>query len=327
MRPRVWHEVVRPTLSDRLRQGEQNQWAVFIGTPYGKNHFYELYMAALQDAAWSTALLRASQTGVLAPEELDLARAQMSDSAYEQEYECSWLAALPGAYYADEFRQVDADGRIGQVPYDASLPTYTAWDIGFNDETAIWFCQPQKGGQVRVIDYYENSGHALPHYIDVVRRKPYIYDQSKLPFPLTRESYEVHYGPHDLENTEFGSGKTRYGIALAHGLRFTVIPRAVNQQGVADGIAAVRQLLGRCVFDERRCAPGIEALRSYRRQWDDLKQTFADIPYHDRASNGADAARYLAIGLLPALKPPGPTLPLFSFGGQLNVIRRRKGVA
>lgn len=302
MKYSTWDQVVRPALSDR--QG----WAIWIGTPFGQNHFYDLYQQAGRLPGWSQALYRASETGVIAAHELTLAREQMSQDAYQQEYECSWYAAVPGAYYAEEFRRLEAEGRLTEVPWDPTLPTVTSWDLGHNDANAIWWAQPA-GAEVRVIDYYENHSLPLGHYIQVVRDKPYTYDHARLPQPLTRSPYEVHYGPHDLEQHEYSTGKTRYGAALEQGLRFTVLPRGTLE----DGIAATRKLLARCVFDRTRCQAGLEALRQYHREWDEAARVFRTTPKHDFASDGADSFRYLAVGLQPPPPPVQPQAPPGSF--------------
>lgn len=328
MRPRLWTEVVRPALSDRTRQGEDNQWAIFIGTPYGKNHFNDLYETAQGNDDWSCELFKASKTGVIDELELLAASTQMTQDQYDQEYECSWTASVPGAYYSEEMRRIDEEGRIRDVSYDPTLPTYTAWDLGHNDSNAIWFFQPA-GNEIRFIDYLEGSSVAL-HYdndprrqgwISQVRGKPYQYDHSKLTPPLTRSAYERHYGPHDLENHEYSTGKTRYSYALERGFRFTVIPRGP----IEDGIAAARGLLSRAVFDATRCKDGLEALRSYRRDWDDEKKVFRKTPLHDWASNGADSFRYAAVGLQIPVKPfkeaPGPG----SFEHTARQAERRRG--
>jgi hypothetical protein len=311
----VWDQVVRPALSDR--QG----WAIWIGTPFGQNHFYELYQEAGRLPGWTQALYRASETGVIPAHELTLAQEQMSADAYAQEYECSWYAAVPGAYYAEEFRRLEAEGRITAVPYDPSLPTCTAWDLGHNDANAIWWLQPA-GREVRVIDYYENHSLPLPHYLQIVREKPYLYDHAKLSPPLTRTSYERHFGPHDLEQHEYSTGKTRYGVALEQGFKFTILPRGTLE----DGIAATRQLLGRCVFDRERCQQGLEALRQYHREWDEAARVFRTTPKHDHASNGADAFRYAAVGLAPPPPPVKPTAPPGSFQwARQQALNARKG--
>lgn len=306
MRERVWTEVIRPTLSDEVRQADGNQWAIFIGTPYGRNQFYDLHVLAQRKPEWSSAIFRASETGVISEAELAAAREQMSEDEYDQEYECSWVASIPGAYYAEEFRRIDEEERIREVPYDPALPVYTAWDLGINDVNAIWFFQPTPT-ETRFIDYEEGSSRALVYpgdprrdgWVDVVRNRSYVYDHSALNPPLTKEVYEVHYGPHDLENRSYQTGKTAYGVARENGLRFTVLPRGDLQ----DGIAAARKLLAHAVFDSERCALGIEALRGYRREWDDGKKAYRNHPLHDWSSNGADAFRYAAVGIQG---PPRP---------------------
>ena len=300
--PIVWTQVIRPALSDRLG------WAAFLGTPRGKNHFYMQHQRAKQRANWSWALLRADETQIIDPDELEDARLDMSEADFAQEYLCSWDSPMPGAVYAEQLRRLDEEGRIGRVPYNPTYPTYTAWDIG-PVNTAIWWFQPI-GDRFHFIDYEEGAG-SLPHWIEMVRSKPYIYDQSKLSSPLTRSNYEVHYGPHDLEQTDFGTGKTRYTIALhpaawpwderrnITGLRFTVLPRGPLE----DGIEAGRRLMDHAVFDEINCEEGLNGLRSYRYEWDDKKQTYRTIPVHDWASHPADGFRCAAVGVMPPRKP------------------------
>lgn len=295
MNPSAWTEVIRPQLSDRLG------WAIFIGTPYGPNHFYTLYQKALEDEAWSTCYLPASITGVVPESELEAARIQQGDEEYAQEFECDWQASLPGAYYADEFRQIHQDGRIRSVPYDPSLPTYTGWDLGINDTNAIWIFQPTPD-EVRFIDYVEGNSRALTWWIEVLREKPYNYDHSLLPQPTTKDKHEIHYGPHDLENRNYQTGKTSYGVALEHGFHFTVLPHP-GKGGWQDGITTARKLLGRSIFDSVKCEQGINALQSYRRKWDEDNKVYSKKPLHDWASNGADAFRYVAVGLMPSGEP------------------------
>lgn len=309
MQPRAWREVIRPALADRTG------WAIWIGTPNGRNHFYDVAMRAQErqaagDVSYSYRIFRASETGILSPAELVSAREAMQDFEYQQEFECSWTAPVPGSYYQEEFAAIERQGRIRPLVYDPYYPTCTAWDLGYADSNAIWYFQP-KGNEVHFIDYDE--GNSIPlappdypqpganldnNWLAIVRSKPYIYDYSRLAEPQSREPYERHFGPHDLEQTEYGSGKTRYGIALYHPmeryrLRFTVVPRGPIQ----DRIEAARRLLSRAVFDEERCARGLDALRAYRREWNETAQSFANHPYHSWASHGADAFSYAAVGM------------------------------
>jgi hypothetical protein len=241
-----------------------------------------------------------------------------ADAIIDQEYYLAWHAPMPGAYYAVEMRWLEQRGRITTVPYDPGLPTYTAWDLGRNDCNAIWVFQPA-GNEVRFIDYLEGASVALcptdeepESWITRVRALPYQYDQSKIAQPLTSHPFEVHYGPHDLEVHEYSTNKTRYGHALQAGLRFTVLPHP-GPGGLADGISTARRLLKRSVFDREKCKRGLAALRSYRRLWDGEKQAYANQPYHDWASNGADAFRYAAVGLMPPPVPATPAAPPGSF--------------
>ena len=276
--PRVWGEVVRPALSDR--EGS----AIFLGTPAGHNHFFDILQQAKEQGEegsdqWYWKIAKASETKVVKELELDAAKVQMTPEQYEQEYECSFTAAIIGAYYGKLLAALDDDNRITRVPYDPGLPVHTAWDLGINDSTAIWFAQVYRGGAVNVIDYYENSGVGLDHYAEVLRKKDYHWGD--------------HLAPHDIEVRELGSGKSRLETAFGLGIRFKVIPK----MKIADGINAARMLIPKCYFDREKCAEGLEMLRQYRQEWDDRKRMFRDQPRHDFTSHSADAFRYLALGL------------------------------
>ncbi len=278
MAPSMFSEILRPALSDR------KGWAVWMGTPKGRNHFYDLYESARTDADWHVARYRASETGILDVAELASARKMMSADEYEQEYECSWQAALKGAYFAAELdaARKAVPARIGKVPVQPSVLVDTWWDLGMDDSTAIWFTQ-DAGREIHAIDYYEATGEGLAHYRDVLDRlkteRGYRYGQ--------------HHGPHDLAVRELGSGKSRVEAAMALGLRLEVVPRVEHK---ADAIQAARSLLGHLWIDETRCARGIICLESYRKSWDDRLQVFRDQPLHDWASHAADALMTLARG-------------------------------
>ena len=276
--PRVWGEVVRPALSDR--EGA----AIFLGTPAGHNHFFDILQQAKEQEdegsdQWYWKIAKASETKVVKELELDAAKMQMTPEQYEQEYECSFTAAIIGAYYGKLLAALDDENRITRVPYDPALPVHTAWDLGINDSTAIWFAQVYRGGAVNVIDYYENSGVGLDHYAEVLRQKDYHWGD--------------HLAPHDIEVRELGSGKSRLETAFGLGIRFKVIPK----MKIADGINAARMLIPKCYFDREKCNEGLEMLRQYRQEWDDRKRMFRDQPRHDFTSHSADAFRYLALGL------------------------------
>lgn len=273
MDPRIWAEVIRPALSDR------KGWAVFIGTPKGKNAFWDIYDAATKDPDWLTLMLPADKSGLIDASELADARKSMSEDQFAQEYLCSFQAAIQGAYYGKEMAYLEKEGRTTKpVPYEPIVPVHTAWDLGIDDSTAIW-CVQVIGKEVRLIDYYENSGEGLAHYANWLRSKPY--------------SYGDHYLPHDAEVKELGTGKSRVETLAGLGIRARVIP----VQRVEDGINAARLLLPKCWFDKDKTARGVSALQQYRHEWDDKLKAFKARPLHDWTSHAADSFRYLALGL------------------------------
>lgn len=272
MAPKTWTEVVGPALSDR------KGWAIFIGTPKGRDAFCDLYDKAKLNPEWFAATFKASETGVLDDEELNRWKANQSKEEYEQEFECSFQAANMGAYYGKQMSDAETEKRITRVPWEPTVPVTTAWDLGIDDATAIWFVQ-QVGKEIRVIDYYETSGEGLTHYAGVLKSKPYV--------------YEEHLLPHDAAVKELGTGKSRVEVLQDLGIHPTVVPL----QRVEDGINAVRVMIPRCYFDAEKCAPGIKALQQYQREWVDKLGTWRSSPRHDWASHGADAFRYLAQGL------------------------------
>lgn len=280
MSPRLFSEVLRPALADR------EGWAIFIGTPRGRNAFWRLYEDACDRAGWFRALYRASETGILPAAELAAARRDMSAEEYAQEFDCAFEAAVPGAYYGAALAEAERDGRVARVPWEPAAPVHTGWDLGIGDSTAIWFLQ-QVGREIRWIDYYEMSGMGLDHYARVLADRPYVYGE--------------HLLPHDAQARELGTGRTRIETLNRLGLR----PRVVPRHAVADGINAVRNLLPQSWFDAEKCRRGLEVLRNYRRDWDPKLGVFRPRPLHDWASHGADAARTAAMGLRPQGVDPG----------------------
>lgn len=279
---KTYSEVIGPTLVDRGGS------ALFLGTPNGKNQFYDIAMYAKAQEAkgsqdWAFREYKASQTGLLDPGFLASQRAVMTEDEYAQEFECSFEAAVRGAIFAKELAQARADKRIGRVPYEPALPVDTDWDLGMGDAMAVWFTQTERSGSVRVIDYHEASGEGFPYYVKVLREKPYVYG--------------THWAPHDIVVRELGSGKSRLDVAVSLGLKFEVTPRLHSQVGVEveEGIAAARLFLGRCWFDEGKCAVGLDALMHYRRDYNQRLNEFKATPVHDKHSHAADAFRGLAV--------------------------------
>jgi phage terminase large subunit len=280
MRPSVWGEIIRPLLADR------KGWAVFIGTPKGRNAFFELYQSAKDDPDWFALVLRASETGLIDAAELADAKKAMSDSQYEQEFECSFEAAIIGSVYGKDITRARSAGRIGRVPWEPSKLVFTAFDIGYGDSTAIWFWQVM-GNEPRFIDFYESNGEPITHYLGVLKRKEYNYDTLWL--------------PHDAEtNGKFATGKSIAEIVRENGFKVRIAPNLSLEEGINQG----RLLLARALIDEKLCTAGIEALASYRWDYNERLDELKSIPVHDWASHASDAWRYAAVSMRVADQKP-----------------------
>lgn len=280
----MFNTVVRPALSDRMG------WAIFIGTPKGDGYFKELYDFARNgdpergippDPDWFAAMYKASETNLIPLHELESARALMRPEEYEQEFECSFSAALVGAYYGKEMEKAEADGRILDLAYDPALPVTTYWDLGMDDATSVWFVQNLRGREIRVIEYMEESGMGLPWWSRELQQRGYTYD--------------VHVLPHDGAVREIGTGVSR--LETLQSLQRGVKVRVAKKMDLHDGINATRLLLAKCWFDKTKCAKGIKALKAYERAWDAKLKVFQSRPKHNWASHGADAFRTLATSL------------------------------
>lgn len=282
----IWSQVLTPALADR------KGWAVFIGTPKGQNQFYDILQFAKNGRPeatppipapenWHWAVYKASETGIIDPEELLAAKAQMSPEEYEQEFECSFTAALLGAYFGKEMEKAEATGRVTNIDYDPAMPVTTYWDLGMDDSTAIWFIQNLRGREIRVIDYIEDSGVGFPEWSRRLQEKGYVYD--------------THVLPHDGAVRELGTGVSRLETLqkLQRGIKVRVAPR----QELMDGINASRLILAKCWFDRLRCEKGIKALKAYERVWDAKNKVFQSRPKHNWASHGSDAFRTMATSL------------------------------
>jgi hypothetical protein len=285
---------------------ENNGWAAFITTPRGRNHAYSMFNMARNNPRWFAEVSSIHDTGALSPEQIedslneyvalygeDLGRAQ-----FEQEYLCSFNAAILGAFYAREMLAVRNDGRIRPVVAVPGQPVHTAWDIGVRDDTSIWWFQVY-GGRVYILDCYTASGAGVDHYAEICHSKPY--------------QRGVDYVPHDAKVKEWGTGKTRVETMRQHGLN----PQLISMATKLDGVNAVRKLLPLCVFDPKCEDVGISALEQYRREWDDDKKCFKATEVHDWTSHLADAFRYLAMAWKHAPKvevtekpapPPGSVM-------------------
>ena len=270
--PKIWTDIVRPALTDR------KGWCLFIGTPKGHNHFKELRDRAEKEEGWGLLEFKASETGVVDDTELKAAKNEMGEDKYRQEFECSFDAAVEGSYFGQILNELEAKKHMQEIPREELSRTFTAWDLGMGDSTSIWVAQ-LVGTEVRLLDYYENHGVGLDHYVKWLRDNDY-------------EKAE-HILPHDVRVRELGTGKSRMEMLEEAGLQIKIAPR----MSLDDGIQAVRRLLPRCWFNVPKVQTGLNCLRNYRRDYDEKRKIFYERPLHDWSSHGSDSFRYLALGL------------------------------
>jgi phage terminase large subunit len=293
MKPSLWSQVILPTLADR------KGWAAFIGTPKGKNHFYKIREMARQNPlTWFYDVLKASETGLLSEFELAEQRRMMDEDEYEQEYECSFEAAIKGAIWGREIRIAAEEGRIGKFPADPDLPIDCVFDLGFQDDTAIWFWQERPDGYLLTRAVSDNY-RPIEDYIELL-----------FSIPRLRNVWL----PHDAKAKSLQTGRSIVEQFLSAGIR----PQLVPELSLRDGLSAARKILPNCWFDEVGCYDGVEALRQYQRNWDQDLKVFTERPIHNWASHYADGFRYFALIAQPGRekmilsknddKVEGPTL-------------------
>lgn len=274
--PSAW-SFIRPILA------ENGGWAVFNYTPRGANHGKQLYELAKNDPEhWFAQKLTVEDTkaipeDILAHERSEMLQQTGNDALYMQEFMCSFDAPVEGAYYGTHMLQAEDQGRVTGVPYEPTVPVNTYWDLGMDDSMTIWFVQ-MVGRELRIIDYYEASGEGLPTYAKVLQEKGYLYGE--------------HWFPHDGMVREIGTGKSRKETAESLGIKPLMIAKRVENK--EDGIEAVRNILARCWFDEKKCEQGLNALRSYQKVYDDKNMVYRPTPLHNWASHGADAFQTFA---------------------------------
>lgn len=267
---------------------ENNGWAAFITTPRGRNHAKAMYDHAKNNPKWFAEVSSVHETGALSPEQLaetlseycalygkDLGQAQ-----YDQEYGCSFNAAILGAFYAREMYAVRTEGRMVPVVALPNRPVHRAWDIGVRDDTSIWWFQVV-GPRLYILDCYTNSGAGVEHYAEVVAERRELYGWVD----------GNDYVPHDAKVLEWGTGRTRVETMTSLGLKPVLVPMASK----LDGIQAVRKTLPLCLFHPRTEEVGMAALEQYRREWDDDKKCFKANEVHDWTSHLSDSMRYLAL--------------------------------
>lgn len=302
---------------------ENNGWSLFITTPRGRNHAKTMLDMAQKNKGWFSEVSTVSDTKAIPLEVVEEQRIEYhsiygidaGDALIEQEFFCSFTAAILGAYYGKEISNLERLGRITVIEPFEGYPVHTAWDLGIRkdiggDSMVIWFWQSVPGdgaGQIRVLGCYSSSGKNIGHYAEVIKARADAWGYK----------LGTDYVPHDARQREMGSvqpgeAKQRLEIMIECGLK----PHVVMDHKVADGISAVRQILPRCWFDEVACEKGLEGLRQYQTEWDEERKIFNDRPMHNWASHYADGFRALAMAYREAVVESEPKLPAGLIVGQ-----------
>lgn len=261
---------------------------VFISTPRGRNHYYDLWVKARQWPDWYCELKTVDDTKHITPEMMDIIRREHSEEFIQQEYYCSFDRGIEGSFYAKYVNVAIQEGRVDTIPYDPSLPVNTVWDLGYNNTVIIYF-QIDRNKNVRLIDFDPQQNRSLQEWIRHVKSKPYVYGK--------------HWAPHDVNKHEDTTGQTKFDFARQLGLQFemrevsnnmtSAIPRVSVEAGIEQAMAAFNKIS----FDKTKCAYLIKALETYHRTWDDEKKRYSKEPYGDWSAHSADAFRYLALVL------------------------------
>ena len=270
------YSTVRPILA------ANGGWVIFVSTPFGKNHFYDLYQIAKNSKDWFCYHLTLDDTQHIPMEEIDSLRlsGEMSSEMISQEFYCSFETGVEGSYYGRIVNELRLNNRISDVPYEGSFKVHTAWDVGYTDATAIIFFQVI-GKSVHIIDYYENNGMAMESYVQIVNNKPYA------------QNYGKHIAPHDIRNKNSSNGLSPSQIASQLGLTFT----QGAKMEVFHGIQTVRAKLPTFWIDEGKCKTLLKMLSNYRKVFNTKKMDFDEKPLHDYSSHGADSLRLLCTSL------------------------------
>ena len=306
---------------------ENNGWAMFITTPRGKNHAFDMYNHALKTEGWFAEISNVLDTGAFAEGQLGEIRSEyvalygqeFGTAQFEQEYLCSFDAAILGSFYGGELAAARSEGRICEVKHDPDLPVMTVWDIGFTDDTVILFVQII-ANEVRIIDTYSSNGQNLAHYAGILSDKDY--------------DYSRHWLPHDAQaKTLAAAGRSVYEqLVKDHDMKNVSILRNTNTE--MQGIMAARHMFPRLWIDQGQ-EDFLSAIGQFRREWDDAKKCFRDRPVHDWTNHFSDALRYLAwVWKEPAKPKPRELNPTLTIGGQstmtmndmLKAVSRRRHI-
>lgn len=290
--PLAW-DLLRPILA------ENDGWAFFNGTPRGHNHLYDMYEQNKDNPLWFTSLLTVNDTkyedgrAVISPEIIEQERRSgMAEEIIQQEFYCSFEAAIQGAYFSNEMQTVKKEGRISVFPVDPNIPVHTAWDIGMRDATSIGLYQVHPNNEVKLIYHFEEYRQPV-HY--------YAFELKKIQQQLGFKRYGIHFAPHDIRVQEWGSGRTRIEQAQSAGINFRIVPN----HKIVERIQCIRAMFPRFHFHENNCKHLIRACHEYHAVYDEKRKVYGKAPDHDWSSHSIDQLGYFAVGYMDSYDQQG----------------------
>ena len=274
------HAQAWPTLSPVLL--ENGGFCIFQSTPFGENHFYDMYQAAQRDKEFYSELWTVDDTEVITPEQIqrEVELGIISPDMVQQEYYCDFTVGAVGSYYATYVNELYLREQIGVVPWEKGKQVFTAWDLGVDDQTVIIMFQLH-GANIHIIDVYANSNKGLEHYTHYLQSLPY--------------TWGGHIGPHDTKVRDISNNNAETRLKKLRDLGFKM--KIAPKKGKMAAIEAVRTKFNRLWIDERNCRKLIKALRDYRKKWNSDLRKYSEEPLHDENSDYADALKYLILGL------------------------------
>ena len=304
-RPSVFTQIIRPALSDR------NGWGVFASTPRGRNLFHKVVRESElsnDPLKWFHLRLAADTSGIIPAAELRELQTHMDAEEFAQEYLCSFDSALKGAIFASEVNQMMAEGRVynqdgdpNDALYNPNLPTHFVYDLGFTDAMVRIAFQYTAMGGINVVNVEATTGADIFYHIDSLHS----FADAVRSAGSTLGGIGEVWLPHDARAKNLQTGKSVVEQFLDNG----ITPRLVPDHHVKDGIAAARKVLPMVTIDLTPTSDPevpvtgdlLEALKAYRREWDEDHQIFSEKPLHDWASDFADAFRYMCVVAAPNL--------------------------
>ena len=289
MNPMAWELFLRAILA------ENGGWAIFNGTPRGHNHFYELVEQNKDNPNWYVTIKTVEDTkledgSAAVPAQMveEERAAGMPEDLLQQEFYCSFEAAIRGAFFSEQMKKLKEEGRLGVFNVEPKAKVYTGWDLGVRDATSIWFMQ-NVGGEWRIIYHLEESNRNLEYFIMKIKEI-----KQRLGFL----QYGMHFVPHDIAVREWGAGKTRIAQARDLGIILTPVTNIGGQQiRIIEGISIVRYNMAKMRIHSQNCKDGVRALMEYHAMYDDTKKTYLG-PNHNWASHACSAMATLCVGYM-----------------------------